>query len=96
MATPDATLLLNEYADTYYNGGVLYSYYGNAGPCDNAGYHLVNFVSVELSTSSMTGYNSCDRVRVNDEHYNYGYFDLPTPSLGRWDNAVTALQVWKY
>ncbi|WP_372672694.1 hypothetical protein [Amycolatopsis kentuckyensis] len=44
----------------------------------------------------MTGYNGCDRVRVNDEYYNYGYFQLPTPGLGRWDNAVTALQVYKY
>jgi len=59
-----STLLLNEYTDAVYNGGVLYTFYGSSGTCDSTGYRLTNYSSVGDVTSSITGYNNCNRARI--------------------------------
>lgn len=94
-STQAYTLLLTEYKDAGYGGGVLYDYYGTAGPCDSAGYHLVNYVQVELSVSSMQGFNNCNFVRINDEQFHYGTFGLPLYYVGdEWNDDLVALQVY--
>ncbi|GAA4538185.1 hypothetical protein GCM10023192_39520 [Amycolatopsis samaneae] len=98
----DETLLLNEYQDANYGGGVIYSFYGTAGGCDSSGYHLVNYWSVENNVSSMQGYNNCNRVKVHTEkcdasetNCDWGYFNLDVPYLGDYYNDnVVALQVY--
>lgn len=88
------TLLLREYKDAGY-GGPIYDFVGTAGPCDFAGYHLVNYVQVEINVSSIQGFNNCNRVRINDEHEHYGTFALPLYYVGdEWNDDLVALQVY--
>ncbi|MEC3975206.1 hypothetical protein [Amycolatopsis sp. H20-H5] len=95
-AVKSSTLLLNKYKDANYGGGVIYSFYGNAGDCDNAGYHLVNYVSVEINVSSMTGCNGCNAVLVNNEYSNYQTFGLPVVYLGdHYNDNVVALKAYR-
>lgn len=99
-ATAASTLLMNEYRDTSYNGGVIYTYYGSSGACDSAGYRLQNYSSVGHATSSITGYNNCNVVRI--QGYNStaeGVFTLPAPGLnsvysGYYNDNVNIVRVY--
>ncbi|MEU9046332.1 MULTISPECIES: hypothetical protein [unclassified Kitasatospora] len=91
----DRTLLLEEYKDINFGGGVIYTFYGDAGGCDSTGYHLVNYIDVALSVSSMQGYNNCNTVHLwsplNDEEV----LGLPAGYLGpKFNDAVRELQVY--
>ncbi|GAA0622875.1 hypothetical protein GCM10010174_47360 [Kutzneria viridogrisea] len=89
------TLLANEYKDANYLGDVIYTWYGDGGPCDSQGYHLVNTWSVEHNVSSVTGYNSCNGLVVNDEDSVVGTFDLPCNYLGHWNDNAVAMRVYR-
>ncbi|MEV7598165.1 hypothetical protein AB0O91_12385 [Kitasatospora sp. NPDC089797] len=89
------TLLLEEYKDVDYRGGILYSFYGNGGGCDGTGYHLVNYIGVALNVSSMIGYNNCNAVHLWSTLSVEATFDLPLPRLnGYFNDSVRELQVF--
>ncbi|SHG35349.1 hypothetical protein [Streptoalloteichus hindustanus] len=88
------TLLLNQFKDVNYGGGVIHTYYGGGGPCDTMGYYLRNTVSVSKNVSSMIGYNNCNRVRVHDWDENSYQFDLPVAHMGRFNDNVNGLRVF--
>ncbi|MER7850592.1 hypothetical protein ABTZ03_42435 [Kitasatospora sp. NPDC096077] len=89
------TLLLEEYRDAGYKGGVLYSFYGNGGGCDGTGYHLVNYINVALNVSSMKGYNNCNAVHLWSTLSVEKTMDLPASYLGaNFNDAVRELQVF--
>jgi hypothetical protein len=96
----DQTLLINEYLDANYGGGVLYSFYGDYGGCDRDGYHLLNFWNVEHNTSSIQGYNNCNAIGIHTEDCNadesvcdWGYFRLDLPYVGdHYNDHVTVVR----
>ncbi|WP_369185428.1 hypothetical protein [Streptomyces sp. Y1] len=91
----DRTLLLEEFKDVDYGGGVIYAFYGDAGGCDASGYHLVNYIDVALSVSSMKGYNNCNAVHLWSTLSAEKTMDLPAPALGgNFNDAVRELQVF--
>ncbi|MFF4816225.1 hypothetical protein ACFY2K_16725 [Kitasatospora sp. NPDC001309] len=91
----DRTLLLEEFKDIDYQGGVIYSFYGDAGGCDGTGYHLVNYITVALSVSSMKGYNNCNAVHLWSTLGVEKTTDLPAAQLGaNFNDAVRELQVF--
>ncbi|MER5641082.1 hypothetical protein ABT095_29535 [Kitasatospora sp. NPDC002227] len=91
----DQTLLLEEYADANFGGGVLYSFYGDAGGCDATGYHLVNYINVALNVSSMQGYNNCNRATLTSPLDKTETVGLPAGYLGPdFNDAVRELQVF--
>ncbi|MFD8707994.1 hypothetical protein ACFV1W_36365 [Kitasatospora sp. NPDC059648] len=91
----DRTLLLEEYNDTDYGGGVVYSFYGDAGGCDSTGYHLVNYFEVALNVSSMKGYHNCNTVHLWSTLGKEGTLGLPASYLGPdFNDAVRDLQVF--
>ncbi|MFE2408632.1 hypothetical protein ACFXDE_09835 [Kitasatospora sp. NPDC059408] len=91
----DRTLLLEEFKDVEYRGGVLYAFYGDAGGCDATGYHLVNYFDVALNVSSMKGYNNCNAVHLWSTLDVEKTMDLPAPALGgNFNDAVRELQVF--
>jgi hypothetical protein len=87
-STQTDTLLLREYKDAGY-GGPIYDFVGTAGPCDFAGYRLVNFVQVEINVSSIQGFNNCNRVQINDEHEHYGFSGCPGTT-----SAMNGMTTW--
>ncbi|MEU6973619.1 hypothetical protein AB0A71_39035 [Kitasatospora aureofaciens] len=91
----DRTLLLEEYKDIDYGGGVVYSFYGDAGGCDSTGYHLVNYFDVALSVSSMKGYHNCNTVHLWSTLGKEETLGLPASYLGPdFNDAVRELQVF--
>ncbi|MEU8510918.1 hypothetical protein AB0C76_04905 [Kitasatospora sp. NPDC048722] len=91
----DRTLLLEEFKDADYGGGVIYAFYGDAGGCDGNGYHLVNYIDVALSVSSMKGYNNCNAVHLWSTLSVEKTMDLPASYLGaNFNDAVRELQVF--
>ncbi|MER7757072.1 hypothetical protein [Kitasatospora sp. NPDC097643] len=91
----DRTLLLEEYKDVDYGGGVIYSFYGDAGGCDATGYHLVNYFEVALSVSSMKGYHDCNTVHLTSTLGKEATLGLPAGYLGPdFNDAVRELQVF--
>ncbi|WP_327065764.1 hypothetical protein OG500_08310 [Kitasatospora sp. NBC_01250] len=91
----DRTLLLEEYKDIDYGGGILYSFYGDAGGCDGTGYHLVNYIDVALNVSSMKGYHDCNAVHLWSTLSVEKTMDLPAPQLGgNFNDSVRELQVF--
>ncbi|MFD5465122.1 hypothetical protein ACFWIQ_20170 [Kitasatospora sp. NPDC127059] len=91
----DRTLLLEEFKDVDYGGGVIYSFFGDAGGCDGTGYHLVNYFDVALSVSSMKGYNNCNAVHLWSTLSVEKTMDLPAAQLGaNFNDAVRELQVF--
>ncbi|MFJ8625131.1 hypothetical protein ACIRD3_20120 [Kitasatospora sp. NPDC093550] len=92
----DRTLLLEEYKDANFGGGVIYSFFGDAGGCDAAGYHLVNYIDVALSVSSMKGYHGCNAVHLWSTLDVEKTTDLPAGYLGaNFNDAVRELQVFQ-
>ncbi|AUG75028.1 hypothetical protein CFP65_0042 [Kitasatospora sp. MMS16-BH015] len=90
------TLLLEEYADVNYGGGVLYTFYGDAGGCDATGYHLVNYIDVALNVSSMWGYNNCTKATLTSPLDKVETVSLPASYLGKdFNDAVRELQVFR-
>jgi hypothetical protein len=98
VPAPDAiavdTLLAEEYQDENYGGDLLYSFFGVEGPCDAAGYTVLNYLGVEYRTSSVKGYNSCNRATIYDESSNFQNFVLPAWTLGAFNDSVTRLHVF--
>ncbi|GHF39606.1 hypothetical protein GCM10018790_16770 [Kitasatospora xanthocidica] len=91
----DRTLLLEEFKDVDYGGGVIYAFYGDAGGCDATGYHLVNYFDVALSVSSMKGYNNCNAAHLWSTLDVEKTVDLPASALGaNFNDAVRELQVF--
>ncbi|MBP0454266.1 hypothetical protein J5Y04_32735 [Kitasatospora sp. RG8] len=91
----DRWLLLEEYRDVDFGGGVIYSFYGDAGGCDATGYHLVNYFDVALSVSSMKGYNNCNTVTLTSPLEKVETIGLPAGYLGPdFNDAVRELQVF--
>ncbi|MFF2073264.1 hypothetical protein ACFVXG_00735 [Kitasatospora sp. NPDC058162] len=91
----DRTLLLEEFKDADYQGGVIYSFYGDAGGCDGTGYHLINYINVALNVSSMKGYNNCNAVHLWSTLSVEKTMDLPASYLGaNFNDAVRELQVF--
>ncbi|MEU8926114.1 hypothetical protein AB0D10_35145 [Kitasatospora sp. NPDC048545] len=91
----DRTLLLEEFKDVDYGGGVIYAFYGDAGGCDATGYHLVNYFDVALSVSSMKGYDNCNAAHLWSTLDVEKTVDLPAPALGaNFNDAVRELQVF--
>lgn len=57
----ERTSLLDQYKHANF-GTLLYTYWGDSGPCDREGYFLRNLDHVAEEVSSMRGYNNCNTV----------------------------------